>query len=254
MGLHRLMRRYRRLGARATADYVRRRLTNRAIRVINRIGPAHYRCPCCGWEGARFFEFAGHGYGISNYVCPRCGSHPRHRAMFGYLQAAVAKLAPGSAILHLAPEKALAPVFAARKDLIYVSSDLALRWAAVRANITAMPFRDGTFAMVISSHMLEHLPDDRPALAELSRLVAPGGQVLILVPTLPDWESRPTVEFGAPDRLQDDHWRVYGSDLVGRIESAGLRCTTVLFSQFTTPEQRSSFRLEQDVLFLAHKS
>ncbi len=247
------MRRYRDLGPGAAADYMRRRMTNQVVRVVNRVAPARRTCPCCGWQGARFLDFAGHGYGLSRYVCPGCGSHPRHRGLYLFLEDQVAALKPRATILHLAPEPALASLFAQRHDLDYVTADLAMKSAAVRASLYAMPFRESAFSMIVCLHVLEHLKNDRAALQEIARMVSPGGLALVMVPTFPDWESRPTLEFGAPNPAIDNHWRVYGSDAPTRIEAAGLRCEPLRFSQVLDRERRESYGIDEDTIFLARK-
>lgn len=253
MGLHRIARRYRSLGAGATADYLRRRLSNRLFAAVNRLGPVRRACPCCGWRGTRFLDFAGHGYGLSNYVCPRCGSHPRHRGLFLFLRQALGELGPRSAVLHLAPEPALSLLFKGRPDLLYVGADLAMRGVAVRADAARLPFGDATFAMVIASHVLEHLAEDRRALGEIARVTSLGGRALILVPTLSKWESQSTLEFGAPDPRLDGHWRTYGADLIGRIEAVGFGCLPARFSRLIGPAERRRYGIDEDVIFVARR-
>jgi SAM-dependent methyltransferase len=46
----------------------------------------------------------------------------------------------------------------------------------------AMPFRDGSFALVICSHALEHFGGLRATLAEIARVLRPRGRVFISVP------------------------------------------------------------------------
>ena len=45
----------------------------------------------------------------------------------------------------------------------------------LRGDATALPFRNGPFDAVITSEVLEHIPDDTGALAELHRVLRPGG-------------------------------------------------------------------------------
>jgi SAM-dependent methyltransferase len=54
--------------------------------------------------------------------------------------------------------------------------------AAVVADAAALPFRDGSFSRGLACEVLEHLEDDRGALAELKRVIAAGGRVAVTVP------------------------------------------------------------------------
>ena len=47
-----------------------------------------------------------------------------------------------------------------------------------------LPFRDGAFAEVFSSHVLEHVDRFLPLMAELHRVCAPGGRLRHFVPHL----------------------------------------------------------------------
>ena len=52
----------------------------------------------------------------------------------------------------------------------------------VRASLTALAFREGSFDVVLCNQVLEHVPDVRTALDELWRILAPGGLLLVGVP------------------------------------------------------------------------
>ena len=52
--------------------------------------------------------------------------------------------------------------------------------AVVVGVINALPFADQTFDLVCSFDIVEHVDDDATALAELSRVCAPGGTLLVL--------------------------------------------------------------------------
>jgi SAM-dependent methyltransferase len=52
----------------------------------------------------------------------------------------------------------------------------------VSADATSLPFPDGAFDAIIAAEILEHIPDDTAALAEISRVLRPGGTVAITVP------------------------------------------------------------------------
>ncbi|MGH7907535.1 MAG: methyltransferase domain-containing protein [Candidatus Binataceae bacterium] len=250
MGLHRERRKLRELGAH---EYARRIVKNRLIAMGNRISPARHFCPCCGWRGARFFDYFGKGYGIANFVCPRCESQPRHRGLIALLRREIPLLRANSRVLHFAPEPSLAEVFAARSDLIHITTDLRMRRVSIRADAMRMPFRSGVFALVVASHVLEHIRDDSAALAEISRVMEHGGKALILAPMLRSWRETPTLEFGAPNPANDDHWRIYGSDFARRIKAAGLRCESLDFDSIVPASDFACYGLRSEPVFMARK-
>lgn len=50
----------------------------------------------------------------------------------------------------------------------------------VTADLTKLPFADGTFDCVTCGYVLEHLPEPHAGLTELSRVMRPGGKLLLL--------------------------------------------------------------------------
>ena len=88
---------------------------------------------------------------------------------------------------------------------------------------------DGQVDLLVCSHVLEHVPDDRRAMAEIGRVLSPSGVGVLLVPislVVDGVDEDPSVVAPA-DRLarfgQDDHVRTYGAaGFVERLGSAGL--------------------------------
>jgi SAM-dependent methyltransferase len=58
---------------------------------------------------------------------------------------------------------------------------------AASGSITRLPFRDGQFDQVICSEVIEHLPESVCDFAELARVVAPGGTLIIGTPDYDRW-------------------------------------------------------------------
>lgn len=56
------------------------------------------------------------------------------------------------------------------------------------------PFADDEFDEIVSNHVIEHVPDVMNFIAELYRIIKPGGRIRLLTPhyTNPDWASDPT--------------------------------------------------------------
>lgn len=55
-------------------------------------------------------------------------------------------------------------------------------WSTLVADITGLPFADGFFDMVICSEVLEHIPDQEGAVREITRVLKPGGDLVVSVP------------------------------------------------------------------------
>jgi len=99
------------------------------------------------------------------------------------------------------------------------------RAEAVKGDALDLPFADGTFDCVIASEILEHVPQDDKAIAELVRVLKPGGALAITVPRwLPErvcWAL--SVEYHANE---GGHIRIYRADqLRGKVLAHGLRFT-----------------------------
>ncbi len=54
------------------------------------------------------------------------------------------------------------------------------RATQVAADLTRLPYADGAFDAMVCGWVLEHLPDPRPGLRELARVLQPGGKLLLL--------------------------------------------------------------------------
>jgi SAM-dependent methyltransferase len=88
-----------------------------------------------------------------------------------------------------------------------------------------LPFADGEFDRVLAAEVLEHIPDDETAIAELVRVLRPGGTIAVTVPRwLPEkvcWALS-----DAYHEVEGGHVRIYtGDELVGKLERAGLVLT-----------------------------
>jgi ubiquinone/menaquinone biosynthesis C-methylase UbiE len=57
----------------------------------------------------------------------------------------------------------------------------------VQASALGLPFRAGCFDCVVSSQLLEALPRGTGALAELGRVLAPGGRLILAMPDYGRW-------------------------------------------------------------------
>jgi SAM-dependent methyltransferase len=94
----------------------------------------------------------------------------------------------------------------------------------LRGDATRLPFADHTFDAVITSEVLEHVNNDTVALAELVRVLRPGGAFAATVPSwLPEkinWML--SDEYHAP-AVAGGHVRIYSAtELKAKLRAAGL--------------------------------
>jgi SAM-dependent methyltransferase len=184
------------------------------------------RCPCCERRFRRFEVVAALP---GELVCPGCGSYSRQRLVWLYLRDETELFSASLRVLHLAPQD---PMYQQRlralPNLDYVSGDLEHPDAMVRVDAGDMPFEDESFDVVLANHLLASVDDDRRAMAEIHRVLRPGGWALLQV--FVNQAQAGTFEvpldvrspaerrrlFGGSDLL-----RVYGRDYVERLRAAG---------------------------------
>ena len=101
---------------------------------------------------------------------------------------------------------------------------------AARASLLALPFPDAAFDAVTSFDVIYHawVTDDRRAVAEMARVLRPGGLLLVRVPAL-------KMLWGAHDTEVQSRHRYTRAELRALLESCSLRveratyCNSVLF-------------------------
>jgi SAM-dependent methyltransferase len=93
---------------------------------------------------------------------------------------------------------------------------------AVRADLLALPFPDAAFDVVMASEVLEHIPADELAMAEIARVVRPGGRVAVTVPRY--WPERVCWSLSKEyHEVAGGHVRIYRGDVLAeRLNRAGL--------------------------------
>jgi SAM-dependent methyltransferase len=69
---------------------------------------------------------------------------------------------------------------------------------------------DESYGFVICSHVIEHVPDHRKAVKELTRILAPAGLMFLAYPA--PIRVMKTRDWGYPDPKQHEHYRVLGRD------------------------------------------
>lgn len=95
----------------------------------------------------------------------------------------------------------------------------------VRGDAARLPYRDGSFDVVLSLDVFEHIEDDSLAIAEVHRVLRPGGLLIFNVPALMSLFSR-------HDRAFHHHRRYGRMELAGKLEARGLSVRTMSFWSF----------------------
>ena len=96
--------------------------------------------------------------------------------------------------------------------------------AVTQGDAVSLPFDDESFHRVIASEVLEHVPDDGAAFAELARVLKPGGRLAV---TVPSWLAETVCwklssDYHAP-AAAGGHVRVYRKrDIYRKLAAAGL--------------------------------
>ena len=221
-------------------------------------GQAHY-CPVCG---SRCWRFLAHGPPTKqrqNAVCPVCLSHERHRLAWLFLSpAGLLDRRPRTRLLHVAPDTEFQRLFRSMDNIHYLSADLNSPHAGEKVDITNAPYPDASFDAIICIHTLEHIPDDRAAMRELLRLLAPGGWALIQVPlsTGPTFEDPSVTNPAERERLfwQHDHVRLYGLDIADRLEEAGFEVKVIPVAEIVPASEQERLGIDPlDAVFLCMK-
>ena len=196
----------------------------------------------CGRSFRRFLPF---GQPVRTEArCPSCGALERHRLIALWIDAHARDL--GRRTLHCAPERPVAQ----KLRLVsteYKSLDLSGGEVDFQADLTDLPFEDGRWDFLVCSHVLEHIPDDRAAISEITRVLSPGGKALIVVPRRAGGPTDEHASLPETERIarfgQRDHVRIYGDDLEDRLAGAGLLVSSIAADSYPT-ELRERFGLE----------
>ena len=97
------------------------------------------------------------------------------------------------------------------------------QWDLLASSITRLPFKDNFFDLIVCSEILEHIPDHRQAVAEVTRVLKPGRDLVVSVPRFfPEricWALSREYH-----RANNGHIRIYKKkDLVELLEESGLK-------------------------------
>lgn len=229
-------------------------------------------CPYCKHTFERFipwpdiFDFPKCEYEMWNKetaTCPVCHAYDRERLYKLYIERETDLLEKPQSLLHIAPEKNLRTWLIGHRNISYVSGDLMPQdIETVRIDITAIPYKNDTFDVIICSHVLEHITEDQKAMKELYRVLKPDGWSILQVPIALNIEKileDPSIT--SPQARKDhfgqnDHVRIYNKEgYLSRLQSAGFHVIQYNFADKYGLEEAKCYGLsEKDTLYIGTKS
>lgn len=183
-----------------------------------------YYCNYCE-KGFRKFLSKGN-IQRENAMCPNCMSLERTRLLLEYLKNETSIFSKNLNVLHFAPERCLFNLLK-KQNINYVDGDINPLLASEVIDITNIQYPDNSFDLIICSHVLGHIPDEKAALKELHRVLAQKGELILM--SLIDFTLKITLEDvkikTATERLkyygESDLERLYGGDIIERLQNGG---------------------------------
>lgn len=213
------------------------------------------------------------------YSCPVCKCSDRDRLIISYLKKiGLDEAGEDTKVLQIAPAEAIHKwLYNNCPQISYDTSDLFMEGVTYESDIQDLKeIDDGTYDVLICSHVLEHVRDDEKAMAAMKRVIKDDGQIIFLVPIdlnreeiEEEWgcdESENWRRFG-----QGDHCRAYSKKgLLERLEKffcvqqlgkdyfgeeafcqCGLTDTSTLYvltkSDDVNPEKRKEYRINKEL-------
>jgi hypothetical protein len=212
------------------------------------------QCPICSATFVDFAPFKNRPHSR----CPNCNALERQRGTWLYLKQETSLLTGETRMLHVAAEPTIRARISKMVNVEYVPTDYDPDRPEEGVDIQRLPYDDASYDMVLCSHVLEHVPDDRAAMREMCRVLRPGGLAVILVPTRDrahtyEDPSITTDEGRAKAFGRFDHVRLYGRDVVQRLRDAGFDVAVDYFTDRLPLEQRTRFGLVSEPIFACRK-
>ena len=178
--------------------------------------------------------FCNETFNYLKYSCPICGSSDRNRLYALYFKRRFLTITGNEKkhhFLDIAPDRNLTKWIKRFPFIHYCSVDLYMEGVDDKADLTDFSiYETDSFDIILCSHVLEHIEDDRKAMAELFRVLKPGGFAIVMVPIIltlkedietPEWttESDRWKYYG-----QNDHVRIYSKKgFVNKLQETGFQ-------------------------------
>lgn len=182
-------------------------------------------CNICSWTGPTFIG----PFHCEMAECPQCGSVARDR----FLMLSFLSRTPMSStlrVLETSPRLGASYRRMMRRHFDYVASDydLSAHEGDIRIDLQNIELPNESVDILLTPHVLEHVPDTKRALTEIHRVLSTDGRMYLQVPLFHGQTSVP-----AEPEFHADNTPVFfnfGWDLTDQIREAGF-IVRVLVSQ-----------------------
>jgi predicted SAM-dependent methyltransferase len=181
-----------------------------------------HTCNLCGFAGP-FEDFRGR----PSAQCPSCKTKERHRLLLHFLEHELKLFTTKLDVLHVTPTEGEERFLRRQPNLHYVTTEYQGK-GDLDLDLTALAQPDNSWDLIIVYHILEHIIEDKKAMAEMYRILRPGGRALLQVPIQPDRaEIYEDAKIVTPEERtkhfgQHDHVRWYSKQgLRERLEAVG---------------------------------
>lgn len=112
------------------------------------------------------------------------------------------------------------------------------------ADILDFPAADDSFDVIFFNHVIEHIPDDRAALAAVRRILKPGGLLVLGTPNEGAWWWQLAYRRDPESLKTTDHVHFYTGDTIGqKMRDAGLVLRETHYLGWGPPDWRLDGRI-----------
>ncbi len=198
------------------------------------------KCIICGDKVNAFYPYGvkddffsqhsviGGGY-RPNSVCLHCCCIDRTRWQYYTIKNHTDILTGKCDVLHIAPERGILEKIRQNPECNLYTGDIRPGVADHVVDLTNMAeINDNSFDYVIVNHVMEHIPKEKDAFFEISRVLRSDGRLVLSFPICMDQDTYEDDSIDTDDKRlayygQKDHYRLYGRDFKERIEGFGFK-------------------------------
>jgi hypothetical protein len=210
------------------------------------------RCNYCNWTGNSFYPHNTRTQNVPNEICPKCLSIPRYRSLLEFLNTKTNFLTSSGKILEIGPNRSLQEYLQKKDCFEYISVDIQSPQAMMKMDIMDLKFPDHTFDFVFAISVLVFVENDIKGMSEMYRVLKRGGFALIAANIREDMEV--TIEYGKADPKKSFARRLYGKDIVKKLESVGFKVERHDMMHELSEKEIKEYAIKSSVIYKLVKS